>query len=142
MQLARFEALLGRPPTHLNSHQHVHRSGPAADIVAGIGRVLGVPVRHGHGGVEYLGSFYGQLAKGESYHEALEVDALVGLLAALADGTTTELGCHPGYADGLHETGTMYVEEREVELQVFCDPRVRHVLDDLGIELLSFAQVA
>src|SRR4051812_18888854 len=27
-QLERFERLVGRPPTHLDSHQHVHRNDP------------------------------------------------------------------------------------------------------------------
>lgn len=139
-QLATFESLLGRPPTHIDSHQHVHRTGPAAEVVTAAGRRLGVPVRH-VGEITYVGSFYGQLADGSPYHQALEVEALLALLAALPEGTT-EIGCHPGYVDGLDATGTMYVEERETELRVLCDPRVVAALDELGIELVSFAQVS
>lgn len=139
-QVGRFEELVGRSPTHLDSHQHVHQRGPAADAVAAAGRRLSVPVRHADDSVRYLGSFYGQLAKGEPWRDVLTIDGLVGLLRPLPEGTT-ELGCHPGYADGLAETGTMYVAEREVELQVLCDPAVRAALDDLGIELISFADL-
>lgn len=140
-QLAAFDALLRRPPTHLDSHQHVHRSGPAAEIVAAAGRRLGVPVRHVDQRVAYVGSFYGQLTDGSPYHEALEVEALIALLSALPEGTA-ELGCHPGYVDGLQATGTMYVEEREAELRALCDSRVRKALTDMDIELVSFAQLA
>src|SRR5580765_3571851 len=41
-QLERFEALTGRAPTHLDSHQHVHREQPARAIVCEHGRRLGV----------------------------------------------------------------------------------------------------
>lgn len=139
-QLATFESLLGRPPTHLDSHQHVHRTSPVAEVVAAAGRRLGVPVRH-VGAIAYVGSFYGQLADGSPYHQALEIDALLALLAALPEGTS-ELGCHPGYLDGLRDSGTMYVEERETELRVLCDQRLVAALDELGIELVSFAQVS
>src|SRR5207249_2598538 len=33
-QLARFRALVGREPTHLDSHQHVHAEEPAASVFA------------------------------------------------------------------------------------------------------------
>ena len=49
-QLDRFEELMGRPPTHLDSHQHVHREGPASESAAGGGRAArgaGAVVRSG-----------------------------------------------------------------------------------------------
>ena len=46
-------------------------------------------------------------------------ERLEALLLALPGGAT-ELGCHPGYADGLD---TMYAAERERELDALCDPR-------------------
>ena len=36
-QLARFVTLLGRPPDHLDTHQHVHRREPVASVGAGTG---------------------------------------------------------------------------------------------------------
>jgi len=44
-QLSRFEELLGRAPTHLDSHQHVHRGDPVRSVVPFGGCACGIPVR-------------------------------------------------------------------------------------------------
>ena len=134
-QLEIFGDLLGRPPTHLDSHQHVHQREPVSDVVSSVAARLGVPVRGD--GIAYVGTFYGQLGTGEPYHEALTVDALIEVLRGLPPGSS-EIGCHPGYDDGLN---TMYRHEREMELHVLCDPRVRAAVIDAGIQLVTFAEL-
>src|SRR5262245_29538363 len=44
-QLERFRALAGRDPTHLDSHQHVHREEPLRSLAAAAAERLGVPLR-------------------------------------------------------------------------------------------------
>jgi predicted glycoside hydrolase/deacetylase ChbG (UPF0249 family) len=136
-QLEAFARLVGRPPTHLDSHQHVHRDQPVRRVVAAAGARLAVPVRHLDGAIAYRGDFYGQTGKGDPYPEAITVDALLDILAGLPDGWT-ELGCHPGR--GVDEL--TYGAERERELAVLCDPRVAAALRHHGIELQSFHDVA
>jgi predicted glycoside hydrolase/deacetylase ChbG (UPF0249 family) len=46
------------------------------------------------------------------------------------------LTCHPGYTDPDFRTG--YSGEREAELETLCDPRVRAVLPEQQIQLISF----
>jgi predicted glycoside hydrolase/deacetylase ChbG (UPF0249 family) len=137
-QLERFEALLGRPPSHLDSHQHVHRQEPVAAVVREAGRQLGVTVRHQSRDIAYRGDFYGQWGKGEPYPEGITVDALVAVIRDLSPGWS-ELGCHPGaehprFADP-------YGAERAVELGVLCDSRVRSALADSDVSLASFHDV-
>src|SRR5918994_4143612 len=93
-QLERFERLIGRPPTHLDSHQHVHREEPVRSALAGLGERLGVPVRDITPGIAYSGEFFGQDGRGAPVPEAITVDALVGIIESLPPGVT-ELGCHP-----------------------------------------------
>lgn len=133
-QLDAFQRLLGRPPTHLDSHQHVHREEPVRSIVLRHARELGIPVRDFSPGIRYCGDFYGQDEEGKTIPGALTVQGLQSVLESLADGTT-ELGCHPGYDDGL---ATSYRSERAQEVKVLCDPEVRRVLERNEIELCSF----
>lgn len=135
-QLASFETLLGRPPTHLDSHQHVHRTDPVRRALVATGRRLGVPVRDVTEGIVHRGGFYGQTGTGEPYPEGITVDALVVLVRGVGAGWT-ELGCHPGI--GTSELG--YGEEREREVAVLCDERVRAVVRDEGLVLASFAAI-
>jgi predicted glycoside hydrolase/deacetylase ChbG (UPF0249 family) len=133
-QLEGFHELVGSDPTHLDSHQHVHRKGPAQQILSVIGDRLGVPIRHHTLGVVYCGDFYGQDTEGRSYPELITAEGLIALLARLGPGVT-ELGCHPGEGP---LADTMYVDERRAELSALCDPRVRAAAAALGIELISF----
>jgi predicted glycoside hydrolase/deacetylase ChbG (UPF0249 family) len=134
-QLDAFRALVGRDPTHLDSHQHVHLREPVRSVLTEVARRLAVPLRRCTPGVRYCGDFYGQAVDGSPLPGALGVERLIGLLEALPSGLT-ELGCHPGEGDDLD---TMYRAEREEEVKSLCDPRVRAAVAAGGIELRSFA---
>lgn len=138
-QLEAFADLVGRHPTHLDSHQHVHRAEPVSGLLRRAGRELGVPVRHQTPGIAYRGDFYGQDGKGIPYPAAVTLGALIAVLDSLPAGVT-ELGCHPGHADP--QLATSYRDERPVELAVLCDPLLRAAIADRGIELLSFGDLA
>lgn len=138
LQLERFERIVSRPPTHLDSHQHVHREEPVASALARAGSRLKVPVRDQTPGIRFCGAFHGQCGRGEPYPEGITVDALVALIERLPDGIT-ELCTHPGEADELESS---YANEREVELQTLCDPRVRDAVRRSGVALKSFAEVS
>jgi len=135
-QLGRFVRLTGALPTHLDSHQHLHRQEPLRSRLLGAGERLGIPVR-GFGPVAYCGAFYGQAGKGDPYPEGITFDALVSVLDGLAEGIT-ELSCHPA-ADDLAGLDSMYLAERAVERRVLCDPRLEAALAARGITLGSFA---
>jgi predicted glycoside hydrolase/deacetylase ChbG (UPF0249 family) len=133
-QLERFVALVGRAPTHLDSHQHVHREDPARMVVLEQARRLGVPVRELTTEIRFVGGFYGQSGRGEPWSEGVGVEALEGLLRGLPPGTS-ELGCHPGLGG---DSGSPYSRERTLETTTLCDERVLATLRREGIELCSF----
>jgi predicted glycoside hydrolase/deacetylase ChbG (UPF0249 family) len=126
-QLARFEELVGRRPTHVDSHHHSHREPRLAEAFAAFAEGQALPLRDRT--VRHNGLFYGRAAT--------TVERLLDILAGLDEGDT-ELGCHPGYADELR---SRYTTEREQELRTLTDPRVRARLDELGIELIGWKDV-
>ena len=136
-QLERFRDLVGADPTHIDSHQHVHREEPVRSCVRELAKSLGVPLRDQSQEVLYSGRFYGQTYKGVPLHQAITVEALSGILASLPQGVT-ELGCHPGFG---HSLNTSYRLEREVELSTLCDPRVTECIATEMITLCSFSDV-
>lgn len=133
-QLDAFRHLMGREPSHLDSHQHVHLREPVRSILVDTAQHLGLPLRHCCSSVCYQGSFYGQTAEGTPLPDVISVEGLIRILDTLPSGCT-ELGCHP--ADGC-DLETMYCRERLEELRVLCDPRVRAAIRTMGIELRSF----
>jgi chitin disaccharide deacetylase len=136
-QLDRFERLVGRAPTHLDSHQHAHREEPVRGIVLEVGARLGVPVRDASPGIAYSGAFYGQDGRGTPVPDAISVGALIATIEGLAPGIT-ELGCHPATTVDHQST---YAHERLVETATLCDPRIRTAIDRSGIVLRSFADL-
>jgi predicted glycoside hydrolase/deacetylase ChbG (UPF0249 family) len=134
-QLELFRRLLGRDPTHLDSHQHTHMSEPVAGVAERLATELEVPLRDRK--ISYEGAFYGQTGKGEPVPEGISVESLVAIVAALPGGWT-ELGCHPGLGMAGESS---YGSEREEEVRTLCDPRVREAIDGEGVELRSFAEV-
>lgn len=136
-QIEAFRRLLGREPTHLDSHQHVHRSDPLRTVLITAAASIGIPLRHFDSRVRYCGHFYGQAAKGEPYPQGITTDALCRLLDALPPGIT-ELACHPGL--GIDHAST-YSAEREAEVRALCSPAVRAALHASEVQLISFSSV-
>jgi predicted glycoside hydrolase/deacetylase ChbG (UPF0249 family) len=133
-QMAEFRRLLGRNPSHLDSHQHVHRNEPVRSLMLNLARELSVPVRECAAQVHYCGDFYGQGAECESLPDALTVENFTRILDSLPEGIT-EIGCHPGYGEGLQ---TAYRLERAQEVRVLCEPFIREHLQSRNISLCSF----
>jgi predicted glycoside hydrolase/deacetylase ChbG (UPF0249 family) len=135
-QLARFLELMGRNPTHVDSHHHTHLDDKVRDLFLELVAPLHVPLR-GHGEITFIGGFYGQWEYGVTGVEHISVEALRGILKNEVGTGWTEVSCHPGYMTPGYRT--IYADEREVEIRTLTDPRIRHTLDQLGIELESYA---
>ena len=145
-QLALFRKLLGRGPDHLDTHQHVHRLEPVGAVVCATAARLGLPLRD-HGGMRYVGGFYGQDGTGGPYPEGITPERLIELIDLVPDsaneGEVTELSCHPGLVaadDALG--GTMYRIERNTEVRTLCDARVRARVARGDVRLGTFADFA
>jgi chitin disaccharide deacetylase len=137
-QLEIFRDLVGRDPTHVDSHQHIHVSDPiATPVIKELAQELGVPLRSASADVQYRGDFYGQTPTGDPLPEAISVDRLIEIISSLSPGVT-ELGCHPGKGEQI---GTTYNVERQRELTALCDQLVREVIKREGIALCTFADI-
>jgi predicted glycoside hydrolase/deacetylase ChbG (UPF0249 family) len=132
-QLELFRSLMGRDPTHLDSHHHVHREEPVASASRAVAERLAVPLR-GAGSIGYCGSFYGQSGNGEPYPRGIEPEALIKLIERLPPGVT-ELACHPGLDRDLDSS---YRVERPREVTTLCHPRVRAALEREQVSLRGF----
>lgn len=141
-QLARFQALRGRPPTHLDSHKHAHAAAAVLDAVAAVAAEGGLPVRAIDAGMRRVLRARGVLAADAFLGDAARRPAwtLPALLAALADvrDGVTELMAHPGHAPS--HARTSFGAEREVELQALCDPAVRQAVARAGIRLCDYGE--
>jgi chitin disaccharide deacetylase len=133
-QLDAFVRLTGAPPTHIDSHHHVHRLFNVARQFLDAGARLGVPVR-GFSDVYYVGRFWGQPEWGHTDVSKVSVEYLLTILQALGPGVS-EVSCHPGHLE--HRPDAYYNRERELELRSLTDAEVKAALAADRIRLISF----
>ncbi len=134
-QLAEFERLTGRRPTHVDSHRHAHHRAGLFPVFEERVTLLGIPLR-GDGRVRFAGGFYGQpewlvtdlaYVSPSAFLEIASEHALPGWL---------EIGCHPGFVSPEFES--VYMTEREEEVNTLTNPALRASLNELGIRLSSY----
>lgn len=143
-QLAKFQALTGRLPTHLDGHHHCHRLPVVCSALMVVAVENELPVRmvskemgqalQGAGVVttdNFENSFYGPGATLEN---------LLALIDNLPPGVT-EIMCHPARVDDELRRGSGYSEERERELEVLTHPQVRSRVAALGIPRIHFGEL-
>lgn len=138
-QLDLFHDLMGRMPTHIDSHRHAHRKAGLLPLFQELVAPLGVPLRC-DGKVGFVGGFYAQWQWMVTDLEKVSVPFLQGMLREEVPDGWTEFSCHPGYRSPDYEA--VYLIERETEVATLTDPRIRQTVCELDIELASYADYA
>jgi len=129
---------MGRLPTHLDSHQHVHRDRRRRPFFKELAREHGMPLRD-NSPVVFKGGFYAQWQYGVTDPAKVSYEALTAILEKELPGGFYELAVHPGYVDpGLE---IVYHKGRELELTTLCDPRLPGFLDEHAITLIGFGDL-
>jgi predicted glycoside hydrolase/deacetylase ChbG (UPF0249 family) len=135
LQLQRFRELMGRDPTHVDSHHHVHSQNGRMATFKALVEPLGVPLRS-DGQVAYIGGFWPEWEPGIKNLDYIRRPFLRHLVETEVDEGYTELACHP--ARVTDDLKSSYREEREIELQTLTEEGLREELETDGIKLVSY----
>ena len=140
-QIDAFRRIMGRFPTHLDTHHHVGRLPPVLELVLDFARALRVPVRSQDAQVRRAARALGLRTPdhfmGESGPDAYwSRERVLEHLAALPAGLS-EFMTHPGYFDE-DLAYSRYGRQRETELAGLTDPEVRQAAARHGIRLAHF----
>ena len=134
-QLDVFRELAGRDPTHLDSHQHVHLRPELRPLFVAVAERLGAPAARAAPEASATAATSTARARTARRDRTRSVARpWPAILAALRPGAT-ELACHPA-RDA--ELDTMYVAERDREVDTLCAPSIRSAVARLGLHLCSF----
>jgi len=134
-QLDAFFKLMGRPPTHVDSHRHAHREEGVFPLFQELVASLGVPLR-GDGKVGFVGGFYAQWEWKVTNLEYVSVPFLQRMIRGEVPEAWTEFSCRPGYVTPDYQA--VYLAEREAEARTLMDPAVRSTIEECGIVLASY----
>lgn len=145
-QYARAKELIGREPTHLDTHHWVHDMRALEDAMLALAQETGCALRAHDGrqrarfrdtGVRCTDRF----VRDFQHSGKIGVESLVMLLEHLdeQEAGTVELMCHPGEPDEPLLSGSTYAAERGVELRTLVDPAVRDAIARMRIELANYS---
>jgi len=142
-QFARARELLGRAPTHLDSHHWLHDEPALEQAIVAVARETGTAVRpHDDGQRDRLraaGITTVDRYRRDFQHEGhVDRATLERILGELGEGVT-ELGCHPGEADAELARTSTYAALRVEELATLTDPRTVAAVARNGITLCDYA---
>jgi predicted glycoside hydrolase/deacetylase ChbG (UPF0249 family) len=143
-QIEKFERLVKRAPTHLDTHHHVGLHAPVAGVVLAAARRLGIPVRSQDAaarararsaGLRTPDHFFGESGPGAYWSLA----RTLAHLRALPPGVS-EFMTHPGWCDDALSY-SRYGRQRETELVGLGTPAARAAALSLGLTLCHFGDL-
>ncbi len=143
-QVERFLALVGRSPTHLDTHHHIGLHPPVAGVVLAAARRLGVAVRSQNvfarvrarsAGLRTPDHFFGESGPGAYWSLA----RTLAHLRALPSGVS-EFMTHPGWFDD-QLAYSRYGRQREIELVGVGTAAPRAAALSLGLTLGHFGDL-
>ena len=143
-QIDAFRRIMGRFPTHLDSHHHVGRHEPLLELMLFFARAIKVPMRAQDAPVRQAALKVGVRTPdhfmGESGPEPYwSRERVLEHLRALPEGVS-EFMTHPGYYDE-DLAYSRYGRQRETEIEGLTDPAVREVIARESIRLATFADL-
>jgi predicted glycoside hydrolase/deacetylase ChbG (UPF0249 family) len=142
-QFARARELIGRDPSHVDSHHWVHDHPALSWALCQLARETGAAARthdpkqrdaYRASGVRTPDRFI----RAFQHEGHVGIDSLLAIIDRVEDGTS-ELMCHPGEPDADLEATSGYAKLRPLELATLTDPRVRDALARWSITLTTFA---
>jgi predicted glycoside hydrolase/deacetylase ChbG (UPF0249 family) len=153
-ELALFEELVGRPPTHLTSQYGIISHPKLLPIAVAYANKYNLPMRlpaqamtqdepvtalrdvhvlqQNH--ITTTDYFIGQVLGSEQSVR----DALLTQLGAVEEGESAELMLHPGKVSQKLRGLTSLVAERERDLRLATDPKFRSEIEALGFTLATY----
>ncbi len=140
-QIQRFIHLLGKYPTHLDTHHQTHDRPVFFKVFCALSRKYYLPVRWSllmkavkipkwYRTTDY---FFGDLNPKDYWKK----EKLEACLAALPHGLS-EIMCHPGYSDSKLESISSFTEAREEEYRLLTSRPILEIIEKSEIVLTHF----
>ncbi len=163
-QIQRFIQLTGKNPDHLDSHHHAsYFSEMLMEKMLILAEKYRCPIRPINGGtdnsleaippavresaIRYYPALLGKYKPAlpdrfiaTFYDETATTEQLLEILEKMAAGTS-ELMCHPGYADKILIEGSAYNRPRERELSIITSAPIREAIERRGIQLINYGDL-
>lgn len=129
-------------PTHIDSHHHIHAQSLVLSVVSAFALKRGVPVRpcdivvalH----LRKMGIKAPDGFTSDFYSSAnLTIEYFLKILDSSVS-ESLEIMCHPGYSSDDLRRSSAYADEREAELKILTDERLKQAVLERGFHFGSY----
>ena len=139
-QIKLFIEIMGKKPTHIDSHHHVHAMTPEnLSVTLKLGKKYDIPVRlikevedYDFEFAKLLPSFYGPNVNCEYFLEGKD---------NMHDHEVAEVMCHPSFLDKRLLSISSYTTPRTEEMTVIRCDKIKNWVKDNNIELINFTDL-
>ncbi len=133
-QIELFIRMVGKKPTHIDSHHHVHLLPGNVDVAICLAKEYDIPMRQETDlGLDYevatLMRGFGNNISIDYFEKDLTVD------------TTQELMCHPAFIDYHLYQNSSYCNERVFEMKFIRSQEFRNWINDHKIKLINYSDI-
>lgn len=134
LQIKKFIELMGKKPTHIDSHHFIHMNKEYRDIALKLAEKYKLPMRWDFYSKEdmfakTISGFFGSDIGCENFKRSSES----AMNYEIADIMT-----HPGFIDDNLRASSSYVEHRHIELEVLVSDEIKHWIKKNNIELVNY----
>lgn len=143
-QYARFVTLFGEPPSHIDSHHHVHMIGAVFPLVAAFAQEKGIPLRVDRDDVQRQGIDLSGVRSTGGFSSAFYGDEISPALftaildtALQRDDRSLEIMSHPAFVDNALMASN-YCYPRLDELDVLTQPSLKEAIAERAFQLGTF----
>lgn len=130
--------------THLDSHHHIHMYDGVREVVGGLAKKYGVPLRHpDHRTKKYLlnnNIVTTDYFSMDFYGEGANLENLIRIIEEFPRGTI-EIMTHPAFLDDELMKMSNYNNDRERELEILTGNEIKKWLESSDVRLISFKEL-
>ena len=135
-QIEKFIKLMGKKPTHIDSHHHVHLLPQLQQTVIKLANEYDLPIRQR---LPITSNYQFVHCNDQFYNQKATYDYFISVLNS--DDEYLEIMCHPAFLDWRLYNISSYNILRMKELDLLCDQRIKHFIDEHQIELINFSKI-
>ena len=134
-QIELFIKMVGRKPTHIDSHHHTHLIESNLKVARKLAEEYDLPLRldhdinHHYEPAPLIRGFYGKVDFMKVCEEKLNVEGL------------HEMMCHPAFIDAFLLSNSSYNTDRAFEMDFLRSKEFSQWIKDHGIELINYSKV-
>ncbi|MFH0864110.1 MAG: ChbG/HpnK family deacetylase [Candidatus Gottesmanbacteria bacterium] len=133
-QLKKFKESIGKMPTHIDGHYHVHKLPSIFPFISEFSNKYKIPYRMMKE-INFIGEY-----SDYNHPENASIDYLTKILKGLPD-KVSELMTHPGFSsDELRKISSMS-DCRATELKTLTSSEIKKIIEEEKIQLINWSQI-